>query len=416
MTSPKMGKMATLLLLALPAAAPAADRPANANSAQVRTSPELPPFLDVFLAQHDVKVVTQPVQWVSAVGNHQGLLVRDDTGERLPALLLIEYGPTSNFAKRSSLELAEIGYAVLLVQLKGSRLGEGGSDGHKRDEKAHREQALAQLAAAVRWLRRRADVFPDRIGALGFKVAARWALETAGAGGLQAAVLCDPPLPLAIAADVPASLRRSAVFVVYPTADSGFLDGEHLSRLKRRFEGAGVEHRVLELNAAKKGFMNQARDDAFHAELADRAWFEIYEFLGKHVEDAPLKALLAARQNFGGGPPLGRVASIADLMQAVNTPTGVRGLLAQSLAQEPDSAKNWQHVRARAALMTDAAQFLFPLEPPKGNLSTWRRHVDSYRDAAAAITDAADRHDYPASRQALNQLSTTCGRCHLDHR
>lgn len=418
MISPHTRKLATLLLPALLAVgAPAAIFPPSSAAAEPADAPiELSPFLDVFLAQDNVKVETQPVQWVSAIGKQQGLLVRDDSGDRLPALLFVADGPASDFARRSARELAEIGYVVLLVELDH---GEGGnrSEGKPQDgDEVRRERILSQLSAAVRWLRRRDDVYPDRIGALGFHAAARWTLEAAAAGGLQAAALCDPRWPLAFAEDVPAALQHTAVLVVRPAADATFLDGEYLARLKRRFEDAGVEHRVLDFDTARTGFMDHKRDGAFHAESADRAWFEIYEYLGKHVEDAPLKALLAARQDSGGGQPLRQVASIADLMQAVNAPSGVRGALAQSLAAEPDSEKGWRQARARAALMTDAAELLLGLEPPKGNLAHWRRHAGAYRDAAAAIAQAADRRDYSAARQALDRLNTSCGKCHLDHR
>ncbi len=442
-----LGTMAVSLSLALlVACARAADRPdgsddfvakpaahtsatdtivANSDSAETRAAvatPALSPFLQEFLAQHQVTVVTEPVRWVSAIGPHDGLLTRDDTGERLPALLWIESGSSGDFAKRSALELAQIGYVVLIVEIDPEHEDQRGTgenqnqDENKSSHEARRERVIAQTSAAVRWLRRRDDVFPDRIGTLCSSAAARWALETAAAGGLQAAVLIDPQLPIAVDADLTTPLRHTAVLVVRGAAGTSLLDDEYLARLERQWEEAGVQHRVLPFDRAKTGFLNAHDQNAHDRELADRAWFEIYEFLGKHVEDVPLKKLLADQDNATDGAPLRQFASIADLMRAANAPAGVRGSLALSLTEEPTSENEWKDARARAALLADAGELLMGLKPPKGDSALWQRHVASYRDAAQAIAAASDRRDYSAARQALERLTTTCGKCHLDHR
>jgi dienelactone hydrolase len=411
----KLTTWLSLALFAVGALAP--DRPGGLSAAgPVRTSGESSPFLKAFLSFHNVTVVSRPVHWVSALGRRQGLLVRDDSDERLPALLLIERGPASEFAKRSAHELAGIGYVVLLVELDPGRTGDSNTQQTTGGDVAQRERALAQLSAAVRWLRRRDDVLPDRMAALGWNAASRWAVEAAAATGVQAAVLVDPPLPLAVDAELAAGLRHTAVLVVRGTAGASLLEGEFLARLKRELDAAGITHDVLEFDKAETGFMGDGQADALDAGPADRAWFEIYEYLAEHVEEAALNKLLAGRDSPNDGQTPHRFSSVADLMRALNTSSGVRAALAKSLADEPQSEKDWQQARARAALMADAGELLLELKPPKGVSSVWRRHAASFRDSASAIAVAADRRDYSAAQQAINQLNVSCGKCHIDHR
>ena len=44
----------------------------------------------------------------------------------------------------------------------------------KQNDAIRLERGLAQLCAAVRWVRRRDDVFPDKIGVLGWGKTGTW--------------------------------------------------------------------------------------------------------------------------------------------------------------------------------------------------------------------------------------------------
>jgi cytochrome c556 len=145
-------------------------------------------------------------------------------------------------------------------------------------------------------------------------------------------------------------------------------------------------------------------------EHAEQAWFEIYEFLGKHVEDAGL-----AKDITIPGKDKSSV-TIADIMQAVNQPTGVRGTLIQALKEKPADAKEWKRVRANAALIAEAGHWLEGMRPKKGSERHWREQARNYRQTATKIVAAADGHDYDAARLALNELGKQCAVCHKKHR
>jgi len=373
------------------------------------------PFLDAFLAPN-AAVVKRPVEWVSAFGEQPGWLFRADTNERLPALLLIANPRANDFFLRSARELASIGFAVLLVEIDEKEIGAPAHAPAVKQDAIRLERGLAQLSSAVRWVRRRDDLFPDKIGVLGWGKSAHLALELAAAQNLQAAVLTDVELPLVLDGQLSIGLRQTAVLIVRGGSENTLLDGGLVARLERAFGVAHVEHRVLEFKSAKTGFMDSGRSDVFDAKSADRAWFEIYEFLGKHVEDAELKT----QERAGGSSDVAQAdrpfASIGDVMRAVNGATGVGGEVAQSLGEGLREEKDWKLLRARAAIMADAGGLLMELKPTRGSQSSWRRHAASYRDAAAALAAAADRRNLAEARQAFDRLKTNCNRCHSDHR
>jgi hypothetical protein len=177
---------------------------------------------------------------------------------------------------------------------------------------------------------------------------------------------------------------------------------------------AGIPHKLLAYPGARPGFMCPA-EKTYERDAAEAAYFEVYEFLGKYVEDAP-------SNNPAVGPEARPVsaqkafATIADIMRAVNEPTGVRGALAEALATRPGKRQDWQRVRAGAALLAEAGNLLRVRTPPKGSREHWREQVEAYSTAAEGILQAADRRDYPAARRGLQELSARCAACHRLHR
>jgi dienelactone hydrolase len=417
MLVPSTVKTMLAVALALFAAALVASLPAgDAKDGPAQPLSERSPFLDALFAPKPA-VVTKPVEWVSAFGEQQGWLVREKTNERLPALLLIASPRENEFFQQSARELASIGFAVLLVEIGGTQKGViPGSAPTKQKEAIRLERELSQLCSAVRWVRRSEDVLPDKIGVLGWGRTAHLALETAVAQSLQAAVLTDAEWPLLLDASLSIGLRQTAVLFVRGAAEETASNRELAARLERALALAHVEHHTLEFRSAKTGFMDSQRPDAFDSKSADRAWFEIYEFLGKHVEDAELKTPLIAGRGSDFSPAAHPFVSIDDVMRAVNGASGMCGDVSQSLNEGPREEKDWRLLRARAAIMADSGVLLMSLKPPKGSASGWQRHATAYRGAAAALAAAADRRNIDEARQAFDRLKKNCDRCHADHR
>jgi dienelactone hydrolase len=341
--------------------------------------------------------VTRDIAFPTAVGRAAGYLARPDTAERLPAVLLIPgEGGLDDWMRENARDLSSIGYVVLAVER--SRRGAVPAD-------LADEQTLAELSAAVRWLRRRPDVLPDRVGVVGWSRGGGEALAVAASMSLEACAVCDGPL-----AGEPAllnGLRRTPVLVLL--GGEGRTAREALPAFRKALAGAVVPPRVRMYEGAGDGFMGPPGREGYARHQADRAYVELYEFLGKYVEDAALAAGVPS-------PAEKEIASIADLMRAVNSPGGVRGVLIRDLEKEPATPAAWDRVRANAALVAEAGNLLGRRTPPKGSHSDWQEQARAFTAAAERLATAADRRDYAGARRGLADLAARCAVCHREHR
>jgi carboxymethylenebutenolidase len=353
--------------------------------------PKLPPFLQLFNDHRQTPLAARDAAVASAAGRVSAYVVRPDTPERLPAVLIVPGDEGLNeWVKESAHELAEVGYVTLAVDPP-----------HDRAGAADEEAVLARLSAAVRWLRRRPDVLPERVGVVGWGSGAAKALSLAGSTSVQACVVCDGP----VTAEPPvlAGLGRTPVLGLFAAGDA-------VPAFRKALDVVGVPHKVEGYDGARDGFLGPPGRPGYAHDVADRAWVEVYEFLGKYVEDAPLNHPAAAP----GGP--NAIATIADLMRSVNQPTGVRGSLLRDLEQEPTTARQWERVRANAALVAEAGRLLQARTPPRGPPGHWSAEAAAYTAAAEQLVGAADRRDYTAARRSLDALGTCCASCHSRHR
>jgi hypothetical protein len=147
---------------------------------------------------------------------------------------------------------------------------------------------------------------------------------------------------------------------------------------------------------------------AYVHDAAEQAWVDIYNFLEKHLEDA--------RPAAPGAPAFKSIATIADIMRSVNESAGLRGAVGKALEQEPKGPKQWQRIRANAALMAEAGQSLERLQPSSGPAGLWKEQAEAFTAGAEAIVHAADQRDYPAAQRALTQLAERCAACHAIYR
>ena len=153
--------------------------------------------------------------------------------------------------------------------------------------------------------------------------------------------------------------------------------------------------------------MDCRNGEAFDSKAADRAWFEIYEFVGKYVEDADLQPSVAQHNSTIGKASL-HFASIADAMRKVNGTTGVRTAVARSLNEGPRNERDWKLLRERSLVLADCGDWLTTQTPRKGSAANWRRHAASYRDAAQALAEATELSHRTDAEAALSRLNSSC--------
>jgi dienelactone hydrolase len=358
----------------------------------------LPPFLDDFFADTEIPVVEKAIRFRSANGAVNGFWARPDHKQPLPAVLLVYDDPSwTEWMKVNTRHLASIGYEVLTVNVNERRRA---LDRWRLGAFAEPEPAtLADLSAAVRWLRGRSEVLPNRLGVVGWDWSGRQVLEFASVTALQACVVCDALLP--VEREEMIGLRGTPVLGVYAEGKKAALPAfqKHLAALQ-------VPCKFHVANGVRPGFMGPPDQKNYSHDAAEDAWVAIYHFLEKHVEDARPPVVESLKST----------ATIADIMRAVNEPAGLRGTLSKALEQEPGSVKQWQRIRANAALMAEAGGWLQMRPPPKGPEGHWREQAEAFRAAAEAIVQAADQRDYAAARRGLQHLAGQCAACHQEHR
>jgi carboxymethylenebutenolidase len=370
----------------------------------------LRPFLEELDAHKPPAVITQDVGFTSAVGRVGGYRARPDTAERLPAVLLLhdEQGLT-DWMKQNARDLAGVGYVVLALDLPQGRAPSAGKAPGASSILAG-EKTLAELSAAVRWLRRCPDVLPQQVGVVGWSWGGEQALALAAATPLQACVICDAPVTVDPA--LIAGLRGTPVLAVVAGGNEDAR--KRTPAFQKALAAARVPHKLCVYDGVRAGFMGPEERKSYAPTAADRAWFEVYEFLGKYVEDAAAnQAPPPAAESAPGKIP---VATIADIMRAVNAPTGVRGTLIRALEQKPATERQWSRVRANAALLADAGTLLQSHTPPRGTRRQWLEQVAVFRAAAQTIVAAADQNDYSGARRGLEQVAGRCAACHELHR
>jgi dienelactone hydrolase len=362
----------------------------------------MPPFLDLFRGHGEVPIKSEDVHFLSAVGTVGGYLTRPATEDQLPAVLLLpgENGLTA-WMKDNGRDLAGIGYVVLAVDLDWGRTA---GPPTKPTDLAD-EQVLARLWAAIRWLKRRPDVQAQRVGVVGWAGWGRQALALAAATPVQACAICDTEVQLDPA--LVAGLRGTPVFAAVAGKENPGL--KNLTGFRQTLQAAGNPQKILVYEEARPGFLEPSAKAYAHSS-AERAWVELYEFLGKYVEDAPTSPATGSPSHSNA------VATIADIMRAVNSPTGLLGVLDLELAQAPSNQRQWDRVRAQAALIAESSRLLPSLRPQKGPRGQWEEQARAFARAAGAVVASADERNYDAVRRSLQSLRSRCQACHRLYR
>ncbi len=350
----------------------------------------LPPFLEEFKVA-EIPVTRNEVTIPTALGPLRGFLARPATAEALPAVLMLGAAGLDENMKRHVADLAGVGYVVLAIDLK------------KQDS----ERALTQTSAALRWLKRREDLTRDQLGVVGWGWGGSQALAVAAEARLQGCVVVDPT-SLGDRRLLP-GLHGTQVLVLFAGLEKEYQP--LLKEFRSTFAELQIPHKIHVYDGVRAGFMEAKEGDAAF-NIAEKAWVEMYEFLGKHVEDAGETPAVATNSQMASSSSL----TIADIMRSVNSANGVRGAMMQALAKEPASDKDWRQIRSQAALIAETGRLLERRTPPKGPDNHWRQEAAKFAAVADLLVISAEQKNYAEVTRAVEQLSQRCAECHKRHR
>jgi len=347
------------------------------------------PFLDLFARHATAPAPTEQFLQLDAGGNPvAAYVVTPAVQGRWPAVLLApgREGLTESF-RQFAREIAGIGYVALAVDYRGDQ--DAGSSPLLREIAGHSND----LAAVADWLAMQSMVDSERIGAIGWNDTFASIVRLADTGKVKAAVVTGS----AICADVEPLFQVRSVPVLL-IAQGG---GPNCTSVQARLRTSNLPHTIAVYP---------------EREMTGQAWVEIYEFLGKRVEDA--------RVTESPVQPEVRIARIVDIMRAITSDQGIRGRLARTLTTAPAGAAEplslsddqWEQARSDAAIVAEAGNLLLAERPPRGSLTGWRKRATDFRGAAQTVLRAVEARDVAAAQQALRELPQTCAACHLDYR
>jgi cytochrome c553 len=109
-------------------------------------------------------------------------------------------------------------------------------------------------------------------------------------------------------------------------------------------------------------------------------------------------------------PRLEAVAETRLLMEGL-AQSNFRGV-EKLLRQRGQDADDWTFIRGQALLLAETGNLLM-LRPPKNpSQDAWMERATELRTAATRLARAAAAADYEQSRAGVNEVATSCNRCH----
>ena len=106
--------------------------------------------------------------------------------------------------------------------------------------------------------------------------------------------------------------------------------------------------------------------------------------------------------------------SIKDVM--VKLHKGATSPLAKLKKQAKADSVPWKEVQSETKDFVILGAALAKNEPPKGEMSSWKKLADSYFEDAKALDDAAKKEEKEALEKAVSKVGSSCQACHKAHR
>jgi len=213
-------------------------------------------------------------------------------GKKRPGVLVVpEWWGLNDYAKFRADELAKLGYVALAVDVYGN--GDNSSDAKFAGQwatkyKTDRALLRARLDSALKALKARAEVAPDKIAVIGYCFGGMSALEAARANlGVVAAVSFHGSLDAL--PQLPTGKVSAKVLVLHGAADP-YEPPQQIADFQKEMDAAGADWHMIYYANAKHGFTNKANADSkmngvnYDAKADARSWRAMRDFFNEAFE------------------------------------------------------------------------------------------------------------------------------------
>ncbi len=246
-------------------------------------------------------VQTQPVSYEDGEVALRGSLSVDDAveGKRPGILVIHEWWGLNDYAKRRAEQLASMGYVAFAVDM----YGEGKVADHPADARTwsgHVTRNVTQwqkrALAGLEVLRRRPEVDPKRIAAIGYCFGGATVLQLAYSGAdIAGAVSFHGSLP---APDQRQAAQIKTRILICHGASDDFIAAERIDKLRTALESASADWQMVTYGGAVHSFTNPAADKRNMAGLgydkrADRrSWMHMKMFFDEVFSDDGVRSVI----------------------------------------------------------------------------------------------------------------------------
>lgn len=198
-------------------------------------------------------------------------------GEKRPAVVLIhEWWGLNDQIRGQARALAEEGFAVLAVDLYGGQHASDPDRARALMDCAEPAACVANMRAAVAWLRARPEVAGDRVACLGWCFGGAMSLRLALAQRDLAG--CVIYYGVRLETD-PAKLAGMPPVLGIFGAEDDSPSPAYVREFEAALGQAKVPAKIVLFEGAGHAFANATRDDRYRPEQAAAAWRETLEFL-----------------------------------------------------------------------------------------------------------------------------------------
>ncbi|MGY4475739.1 dienelactone hydrolase family protein [Bradyrhizobium sp. USDA 3364] len=202
----------------------------------------------------------EPVTYSDGEATMKGFVVYDDaTAAKHPGIVMVhEWWGITKHIHNEARNFAQQGYTVLIADMYGdARTADNPKDAGSLSSSVMKDPKVMEqrFNAAREQLAKQASVDPQRIGAVGYCFGGAVVLNMARAGADLAAVAgFHASLGLNTPAPAPGTVK--AKVLIMNGADDPFVKREQYDALKKDFDAAKVNYRIIEYPGAVHAFTN----------------------------------------------------------------------------------------------------------------------------------------------------------------
>jgi len=232
-----------------------------------------------------MEIVTERVEIPTDGGTMGGYLARPTTGKHPGVLVFMEIFGINSHIRDVAQRIAREGYVALAPDYF-HRTGPGVEYGYDEEgmergmallAALRADEMISDVNAAISWLRTRADIQSDRIGAIGFCIGGHMAYLSA----CETAVSCvasfygggiaAPEGPGGAESTIGRTHKIKGRILCLFGANDGYIPPDQAEAIAAALEAAGVNHETVVYPGADHGFFCDQRDSYQTAAAAD-AW------------------------------------------------------------------------------------------------------------------------------------------------